>query len=384
MKYPLYLIIAMGMFTVGCNSFLIAGLLPQISETISQPIAVTGQGITLFSLAYFLSAPLFSMAAVNNPVKQIIQFALGIFLLGNVLTLIAKTLILFLIGRFLTGIGTGIFTPLCITIAIHYCDETARGRVLSLAWGANSAGAVFGVPFGLYLSSLLNWQLSIAYLILLSLLVLTGFSFQNIETKPALLPSFGDRFRLLLNKKIMLVIGITCLVSMACLGLYSYVAPIQAGGPHSLAMTVFTWGAGGFIGSSLVGIFTDLTKKPQVIMTFILAGLILTFISMPFIKDLPYLGLIPFFMWGALGWATTTPQQHILFKLHEKQGTILAALNASAIGLGGAFGTAIAGSIIASGINEINLSFLAATLLLIVFIGQLMLIKNSNQDVIHE
>jgi predicted MFS family arabinose efflux permease len=145
-------------------------------------------------------------------------------------------------------------------------------------------------------------------------------------------------------------------------------------------MTVFTWGLGGFIGSSLVGIFIDLTKKPQVIMALILAGLILTFITIPFTKNLPYLGLIPFFMWGAFGWATTTPQQHILFELQEKQGTILAALNASAIGLGNAIGTAIGGSIIAFGFNEINLPFLAATLLLVVFICQLMLIKNSNQE----
>ncbi|MDF1930814.1 hypothetical protein PGH45_13070 [Legionella pneumophila] len=51
--------LAIGMFTVGCNTFLIAGLLPQIGETLGQPVAVTGQGVSLFSLTYLLSAPLF-------------------------------------------------------------------------------------------------------------------------------------------------------------------------------------------------------------------------------------------------------------------------------------------------------------------------------------
>lgn len=291
---------------------------------------------------------------------------------------------LFLIGRSLAGIGTGIFTPLCVTIAINFSGLSARGKVLSLVWGANSAGAVFGVPFGLYLSSFFSWQLSIVFIITLGLLVFIVFSLQNADIKLPVLPSFGDRFRLLADQKIMLIIGATCFISMACLGLYSYIAPIQSGASHSLSVTVFIWGLGGLIGSSLVGIFIDLTKKPQVIMVLILVGLILTFITIPFTKNLPYLGLIPFFMWGAFGWATTTPQQHILFEFQEKQGTMLAALNASAIGLGSAFGTAIGGAIIASGFKEIHLPFLAATLLLVVLIGQLMLIKNSNKELVRE
>lgn len=377
LKNILFLVI--GMFTVGCNAFLIAGLLPQIGLTIAQPIAVTGQGITAFSLAYFLSAPLFSMIFANKSVKLTLQIALLVFIFGNLITLMSTSLVFFLIGRSLAGIGTGIFTPLCVTIAINLCGLSAKGRVLSLVWGANSAGAVFGVPIGLYLASFFNWQLSIAYIVILGLLTFIGFSLQKVDIQLPIPPSFGDRFRLLANKKIMLVIVITCFTSMASLGLYSYVAPMQSGAPNSLAMMLFIWGLGGFIGSSIVGIFIDLTKKPQIIMALILVGLLLTLVTIPFTKNLPYLGLISFFMWGAFGWATTTPQQHILFELQETQGTTLAALNASAIGLGSAMGTAIGGSIIAAGFKEINLPFLAATLLLVVLIAQLSLIKNLNK-----
>jgi predicted MFS family arabinose efflux permease len=384
MKNLIFLIIVIGMLTTGCNAFMIAGLLPQISQTIGQPIAITAQGITLFSFAYFLSAPLCFVVFSNQSVKFNIQIALVVFLLGNLITLISKTIVLFLIGRSLAGIGAGIFTPLCVTVAINFSGLSVRGRVLSLIWGANSAGAVFGVPFGLYLSSIFNWQLSIVFNICLGLLAFIGFSFQNPDIKPLVLPSFGDRFRLLADPKIMLVIGMTCFISMACLGLYSYIASIQSGAPHSLAVTVFIWGLGGCIGSSFVGILIDLTNKPQVIMVLILVGLMFTFITIPFTKNLPYLGLIPFFMWGAFGWATTAPQQYILFELQEKQRTMLAALNASAIGFGSAFGTAIGGAIIASGFKEINLPFFAATLLLIIFIGQLILMQNSNKELISE
>jgi predicted MFS family arabinose efflux permease len=375
-----FLMVVIGMFAVGCNSFLIEGLLPQISQTIGQPIAITGQGITLFGLAYFFSAPLCSLLFSNQSVKHIIQSALAVLLLGNIITLISKTILLFLIGMFLTGIGTGIFTPLCVAIAINLSDVSVRGRVSSLIWGANSAGVVFGVPFGLYLSSYFSWKLSIVYLIILGLFVFIGFSFQNADIKLPITPSLKDRFNLLVDQKILFVIGLTCFISIACLGLYSYIAPLQSGAPHSLAITLFIWGLGGFIGSSLVGIFIDITKKPQMIMALILVGLILTFIIIPFTIQLSYLGLIPVFTWGAFGWATTTPQQHILFELQENQETMLTALNASAIGLGSVFGTAMSGSIIAAGFKEIHLPFLAAILLLVVLVCQLMLIKNLNKE----
>ena len=377
MKKLIFLALVMGMFTVGCNSFMIEGLLPQIGQTIGQPIAVTGQGISFYGLAYFLSAPLYSIIFSHKPVKLTMQMALAIFLLGNLITLISKTIVPFLIGMSLAGIGSGIFTPLCITIAMNVSDVSIRGRISSLIWAANSAGVVFGVPFGLYLSSCFNWQLSIAYIIFLGVLVTISFSHLNAEIKLPSLPSIRERFLPLIDQKILLIIGLTCLISTACLGLYSYVAAIQSGAPHSLAMTLFAWGLGGFIGSSLVGIFIDLTIKPQVLMVFILVGLILTFVTLPFTKHLPYLGLIPFFLWGAFGWATTTPQQHILFELQEEHAATLAALNTSAVGLGSVCGTVIGGFVIASGLNEIYLPFFSSALLFFVLICQFTLIKNS-------
>src|SRR5262245_48205775 len=136
----------LGMFTVGSSSFMIAGLLPKIGLTIGQPISITGQGITAFSLTYLFSAPFFSVVFANKSAKRTLQLALIVFLLGNLLTLASENIVLFLFGRVLTGLGAGIFNPLCVGIAIQMGDQKAKGKVLSLVWGANSAGVVFGVP----------------------------------------------------------------------------------------------------------------------------------------------------------------------------------------------------------------------------------------------
>ncbi|WP_419420171.1 MFS transporter [Legionella sp. D16C41] len=372
--------LAIGMFAVGCNTFLIAGLLPLIGETINQSIAVTGQGITLFSLTYLLSALLFTVLLANKPIKAIIQFALTLFILGNLITLLAENLAIFLIGRMLAGVGAGIFTPLCITLAVHVVKTSAKGRGLGFIWSANSAGVVFGTPIGLYLSSVFNWQLSMAYIIMLSLIALIGLALQNADIKLPNSQLLGNELRLLINKKTLSVIGISCFTASASLGLFSYITLLQSGSAHSLTMILFSWGLGGFIGSSLVGIIIDCTQKPQGIMALVLLGLALTILSIPFTKNLPYIGLIPFFMWGVFGWATTNPQQQILFELYQRPMSILAAINTSAFGLGAALGTSLGGLILTSGFKESYLPFPAAMLLLAVFICQLTLIKNSNRE----
>lgn len=378
--------LAIGMFTIGCNSFLVAGLLPQIGQTIGQPVAVTGQGLTLFSLTNLLSALVFSVIFANKPAKSIIQFALVVFILGNLITLLSENIALFLIGRSIAGAGTGIFTPLCISIAVQLANASAKGRALSFVWGASSAGVVFGVPVGLYLSSLSHWQLSIAYIVALSLIALVGLSLQDANISLPESPPLGARLRLIVDPKTLSVIGITCFTAAASLGLYSYVTLVQSGSPNSLSLTLFSWGLGGFIGSSLVGTFVDRSKDPRVVMVLILVGLMFSFISIPFTKDLPYFGLIPFFMWGLFGWALPTPQQQILFELHEDQGSILSAINSSSLGLGGALGTLLGGMIISFGFMQAYLPFAAATLLLFVLIGQLMVINNSSNArcVVHE
>lgn len=369
--------LSLGMFTVGSSSFMIAGLLPQIGQSIGQPVSITSQGITAFSLTYLFSAPFFSLIFANRSAKRMLQLALVIFLLGNFLTLCSGSLVPFLLGRILTGLGAGIFNPLCVSLAMGLAGQTAKGRALSLIWGANSAGVVFGVPLALFLSTKFDWRYSIGSVVLFGLIALIGFSLQRAQSSLPASSSMHERLRLLVDKNILSVIGITCFTSLASLGLYSYVSLVQKGAPHSLAISLFFWGLGGFIGSSVVGSFVDRTRKPRVVMAFVILGLALTLFSIPFTKEMPYAALVSFFLWGAFGWATPTPQQHVLFEFYENQRAILSALNSSAIGLGSSLGTAIGGVLIGSGFKAIELPFLSGTLLVAVLVGQVCLVKKS-------
>ena len=50
-------------------------------------------------------------------------------------------------------------------------------------------------------------------------------------------------------------------------------------------------------------------------MLIILVTLGISIVLIPTLIKIPILGLIPFILWGAMGWATQAPQQHILLKI---------------------------------------------------------------------
>ncbi|WP_142760939.1 MFS transporter, partial [Staphylococcus aureus] len=125
------------------------------------------------------------------------------------------------------------------------------------------------------------------------------------------------------------------------------------------------WGIGGLIGSFGIGFIIDRFKNTRFIMLIILILLALSFGSIPISINLPILGLIPFILWGAMGWATQAPQQHILLKKHPEYGGSAVALNSSINYLGSAMGSAIGGIILfnANSTNVLIYSALGITII---------------------
>lgn len=376
----LIVVLALGMFTVGSSSFMMAGLLPKISLSISQPIAITGQGITAFGITYLISAPIFSIFFSHMSAKKLLQFSLLIFISGNLVTLQSNNLVTFIFGRILTGLGAGIFNPFCVSLAVQLAGENSRGKVLSLIWGANSAGVVFGVPIGIYIATKFSWHYSLAYILTLAFIVLILISSQNIKSIIPSSSNFKKRIELISDKKVLSIIFITCITATASLGLYSYISLVLKTTENVIAKAIFFWGLGGFIGSSSIGHLVDKIKRPQVAMLIVLVGLMVSIASIPVFINIDYFKFIPFFLWGAFGWSMPTPQQHALFDLYQHDRSVLSALNSSAIGMGSAFGTSIGGTILSAGIDPKLLPIYSATLLLSALVFQYIIIKNKKSE----
>src|SRR6202012_5736932 len=83
------LVLAMGMFSLGTDSFVVAGVLPQISHAFHTSIGAAGQMTTVYALSYAVLAPTIAALAASVPRKRLLQMALLIFVVANLATAVA-------------------------------------------------------------------------------------------------------------------------------------------------------------------------------------------------------------------------------------------------------------------------------------------------------
>jgi predicted MFS family arabinose efflux permease len=372
--------LAAGMFAMGCEDYLFAGLLPGISASLHTSVVSAAQGCAIFGLAYVLSIPLCAFLLSRKSGSHILIAALLFFIMGNVTTLLSTNLLVYFTSRFVAGISSGLFMPVAVASATQLVGPAYRGRALSFMWSANSAGAVVGVPLGLWLDNRMGWRATLLLILVLAMFALVGITLSKQASRVAAPPpSLREQIRLLVDRRVLGVIAVTLLTATGCLGLYTYISQVLAETPNSAAVAFSLWSVGGLIGTIGIGSILDRTSKPQVVMLAILTCLLVTITAIPILREVPVLGLLPFLIWGAMGWATVTPQQYNLMKIKPGHDAILVALNSSAVSLGSVFGTALGGVALAGGLSATKLPYLTAIFLLCAIVSQFLLLQKNQK-----
>lgn len=366
-----------GMFVLGFDAYVVAGLLPEISTTFKISNSQAGQAVSIFTLCYALSAPIFITFLAEKPVRTILFWALAIFSVANGASSLAPNFSFLLIARAVAGIGAGLFSPMASATAASLVSEEKRGHALGMTLGGMSMGTVVGVPLGLLAAKQLGWQGTLWLVAIIGLIATIGIYifFPNFSAEAP--PSLHQRFAMMTNKYVLAIISITFLTSIASLGLYTYLASILQKLVNSSNITLYlwAWGIGGVVGSFSIGTLIDRTGRPVLLMTSILTILMLAMFSLPSALNFPVLAFLVIFLWGAMGWASQAPQQHTLLHLQPQHGKAAIALNSSVNYLGSAVGSTLGGIAMFAGLTPTNLPYAAGSFILIALFGQLIILK---------
>lgn len=342
------LILALGMFSLGMDTYIVAGLIPEMSRILNQSSTAIGQGVTIFTLVFAISAPLFSIFLAKINVKQTLIFALIIFIFANIMTSLAVNLPIYLLARAIAGVGAGIFSPMAVSTGSQLVENKNRGKALATVVGGMSIGTVIGVPLGIQISNLTSWRVALLFIVLISTLtcVLIAIHFRAIFAPTP--PSIKERFKLFIHPHIIRIMTVTVCAAIASLGLYTYLSKIveHYQSIYSLTTYLMMWGIGGLIGSFSIGFIIDRFKFTNLIVLSIMILLLFSFILLPISIHTPIASCLPFLLWGAMGWATQAPQQHILIKNYKSYGETAVALNSSVNYLGSSIGSALCGSLL--------------------------------------
>lgn len=144
------------MFIVGTELFVFSPLLPLLATDYHVTIGIAGLSVTVFSLAYMLSAPLFGHVADRFGRRRVLVCSLVGFAAANLCTAVAENLPSLLAARLLAGASAAGISPSVYALVSNAAPSHRRatwlalpvsGLLVSVALGA-STGAIVGASWG--------------------------------------------------------------------------------------------------------------------------------------------------------------------------------------------------------------------------------------------
>src|ERR1700761_1779401 len=152
------LVLAAGMFAIGTDGFVMAGVLPQIARFYDVGIGAAGQMTTAYALSFALLAPTVAAIAGNVPRKALLLLGMTIFVAANLATAAAPTFGFAILMRVVTGLGAAMFAPTASGAGAMIVAPEHRGFALSIIIGGLTTATALGSPLGSVIGGLGDWR----------------------------------------------------------------------------------------------------------------------------------------------------------------------------------------------------------------------------------
>jgi predicted MFS family arabinose efflux permease len=259
--YARLTLLAAGLFVAATNSFLIAGLLPDISGDFGVHPSDVSLSITWYSATVAVAAPAISMLFPRAPRTALMALGLVAIGIGTAIAAVSDGLPLFIAGRVLAGLGAAALVPTATASAAALAPPERRGRAIGYVVIGFTAATAFGAPLATALSAGLGWHVPMLGLAVLALLIAgaLALTIRGIPLDPPV--TMGQRMRALADPRLLLAI-LTTVFAVAGFNIVyifsSQVAADATGGDGGrLAILLLIFGVAGIAGNTIGGQLTD-------------------------------------------------------------------------------------------------------------------------------
>jgi predicted MFS family arabinose efflux permease len=358
------LVLALGMFALGTDSFVFAGLLPEIACGFDVGIGAAGQMTTVYAMSYALLAPIIAALAGQVPRKHLLLAGLALFVVANLGTAMAPSFDAALATRAVAGLGAAIFSPTATGAAALIVPPERRGFALSVVIAGMTVSTALGAPLGALIGGLGDWHWTMVFVAALAAVSGLGVLalLSQIPMPPAV--TLARRLAPLTDARVGLTLATTFLFFGAAFTIYTYFAVVFgraiAGNSALLSGLLVLWGVAGTVSNLLAGRLIDAIGNRKVLLAM-LTVVIADFVLLPWTSASLWTAIPAVLLWGACGWGILVPQQHRIVAIAPPIAPIVLGLNNSATFLG----STMAGVVGATGIDLLGgdkLGFIAAFL----------------------
>ena len=227
MKYRLQSILFVFVaFMLGCNEYMIVGVLPDIAAQYHDSLSQLGLLVTVFALVYAIFTPIITSLANRWRRHHVLLALMVVFFIGNTWTALASNFISMLFSRVLTATVAGAIISIVLVMASFVAPREKRASLVSWVFAGFSIASVIGIPIGTVISTTFSWHDSFWMISGLTLFVFAALVWLVPRDTPQFKSTLSKQFTLLKDSRILLGVIFIVTVCAADYTIYTYIRPL--------------------------------------------------------------------------------------------------------------------------------------------------------------
>lgn len=262
MKYRLQSILFVFVaFMLGCNEYMIVGVLPDIAHQYHDSLSTLGLLVTVFALVYAIFTPIITSLANRWRRHHVLLVLMVVFFIGNTWTALASNFISMLFSRVLTATVAGAIISIVLVMASFVAPREKRASLVSWVFAGFSIASVIGIPIGTVISTTFSWHDSFWMISGLTIFVFISLIWLVPKDTPQFKSTLSKQFTLLKDTRVLLGVIFIVTVCAADYTIYTYIRPLitnEMGFSNTwLNWLLFGMGIFFIIGNKFGGYITD-------------------------------------------------------------------------------------------------------------------------------
>ena len=154
--------LALGGFGIGLTEFVIAGLLPQVAKSFAVSEAAAGWLISGYALSVAVGAIGLTAATARLPRKRILVALAALFVAGNLLSAVAPSYLVMLLGRIVAALCHGSFFGVGSVVAASLVAPERRASAVAAMFSGLTIANIGGVPLAAWVGQHVGWRAAFA------------------------------------------------------------------------------------------------------------------------------------------------------------------------------------------------------------------------------
>ncbi|MFI6626161.1 MFS transporter [Streptomyces sp. NPDC050528] len=331
---------------------MIAGLLPQVSGGLNVSTAAAGWLISGYALTVAVGAIVVTAATARLPQKPVLVGLVALFVAGNLLSALAPTYGVMLLGRVVAALCHGSFFGIGSLVARRLVPPERASRAVALMFTGLTVANVLGVPFGALVGERWGWRATFWAITAIGAVALVAIAtlvpaWAGASSGRADLRTQLHAFR---STQVWLTLTATALGYGGMFGAFTYLAytftRVTGFSTTDVPWLLVVYGTGLVVGNIAGGRGADHNRDGTLLVS--LAGLATTLAVFGALASSRGASVILVFLLGVFGFATVPG---MITRVTDAAGGVplAASANVSASNVGNAVGAWAGGLVISAG-----------------------------------